>query len=107
MREEKPYEWFFETLANPLRMRIVRRLMEKDRTVQELVALTGAEQSKVSHALAVLKDCRVVRSRTEGRFRRYEANREMLVPLFALVDSAICARCQGCLRAEAKSKARG
>ena len=42
-------------LSNPVRHEIVHRLSEADRTVGELVRLTGASKSNVSQHLALLR----------------------------------------------------
>lgn len=58
---------FFRVLGDPTRLRIVEALLERERTVAELVALTGAPQSRVSNHLACLKWCRVARAERRGR----------------------------------------
>ncbi|HXF71427.1 MAG TPA: metalloregulator ArsR/SmtB family transcription factor [Actinomycetota bacterium] len=58
---------YFRVLGDPTRLRIVEALLERERTVSELVALVGAPQSRVSNHLACLKWCRVVRAERRGR----------------------------------------
>jgi DNA-binding transcriptional ArsR family regulator len=58
---------YFRVLGDPTRVRIVDSLLAGDRTVSELVALTGAPQSRVSNHLACLKWCRVAESERRGR----------------------------------------
>ena len=58
---------YFRVLGDPTRLRIVDALLERERTVSELVALVGAPQSRVSNHLACLKWCRVVRAERRGR----------------------------------------
>lgn len=58
---------YFRVLGDPTRLRIVEALLERERTVSELVALVGAPQSRVSNHLACLKWCRVVGAERRGR----------------------------------------
>lgn len=58
---------YFRVLGDPTRLRIVEALLTKERTVTELVALTGAPQSRVSNHLACLKWCRVADAERRGR----------------------------------------
>ncbi|HYV02236.1 MAG TPA: metalloregulator ArsR/SmtB family transcription factor [Actinomycetota bacterium] len=58
---------YFRVLGDPTRLRIVEALLARERTVSELVALTGAPQSRVSNHLACLKWCRVAEAERRGR----------------------------------------
>src|SRR5437867_10124525 len=58
---------YFRVFGDPTRVRIVEALLEGERTVSELVQLTGAPQSRVSNHLACLKWCRVAESDRRGR----------------------------------------
>lgn len=58
---------YFRVLGDPTRLRIVEALLDRERTVSELVALTGAPQSRVSNHLACLKWCRVAEAERRGR----------------------------------------
>ena len=58
---------FFSGLADPTRLRIVECLLERPRTVGEIVAQLGLRQARVSNALACLKWCGYVEARREGR----------------------------------------
>lgn len=58
---------YFRVLGDPTRLSIVEALLERDRTVSELVALVGAPQSRVSNHLACLRWCRFVEGERRGR----------------------------------------
>jgi DNA-binding transcriptional ArsR family regulator len=58
---------YFRVLGDPTRLRIVEALLAGERTVSELVSITGAPQSRVSNHLACLKWCRVAESERRGR----------------------------------------
>ena len=87
------YAWFFETLANPLRMSILLYLLDKPRPGNALVARTGEEQSNVSHALSILRLCNLVRLKVDGRRHLYQTNEALFRPLIKLVDEQVCANC--------------
>jgi len=61
----------FRALGEPLRIRLVERLMEGEATVQELVAASGGGQQNVSKHLGVLLNAGVVGRRKEGTFVYY------------------------------------
>lgn len=71
MKSEPPFHLCFETLSNDLRLRIIRELSEGPRTVSQLSAGLGVEQSRLSHSLAMLKTCRFVESTQRGKNRLY------------------------------------
>ena len=58
-------------LGDPIRIRILTRLLHGPATVVDLVAHAGSSQSNVSNHLAVLKDQRLVRGERTGRQVRY------------------------------------
>ena len=68
----------FLALSNPTRRRVLERLAAGPATVSELAApFTMKLPSFVQH-LAVLEQCRLVRSRKRGRVRTYEIAPERL-----------------------------
>jgi DNA-binding transcriptional ArsR family regulator len=72
-------------LDDPLRYALVSRLFTGPATVSELVATTGAAQSKVSNHLAILREADVVRAERSGRAIVYElAGPEIAAVLEAL-----------------------
>lgn len=58
---------YFRVLGDPTRVQIVEALLERERTVTELVELVGAPQSRVSNHLACLKWCRFAGAERRGR----------------------------------------
>jgi DNA-binding transcriptional ArsR family regulator len=61
-----------QALADPIRLTMLRRLMDGPSTVSELVLLTGEAQSNVSNHLAVLRGRGLVKATRVGRQRVYE-----------------------------------
>jgi len=62
---------FFRVLGDPTRLGVLRLLLERPRTVSELVEATGSSQSKVSNHLACLRWCRLVDAERQGRHVTY------------------------------------
>lgn len=58
---------YFRVLGDPTRLRILEALLERQRTVSQLVELLDASQSRVSNHLACLRWCRLVESERRGR----------------------------------------
>ncbi|MBR9701334.1 winged helix-turn-helix transcriptional regulator [Candidatus Pacearchaeota archaeon] len=96
------YHIFFTNLSNPLRIKIVTSLRQKDKNVTELSKELKVEQSKVSHALASLKCCNIVDVKQKGKQRIYSLNKKTVVPMLKLIDKhakTFCAGdCKGCGR---------
>lgn len=57
----------FHALAEPTRLALLAHLVTGEHRVRDLVDHMGLAQSTVSKHLACLRDCGLVRSRTEGR----------------------------------------
>ena len=57
---------FFKTLGHPARLAILDHLREGERSVNELQALLGADQSTVSQQLAKLRNAHIVEPRKKG-----------------------------------------
>lgn len=87
---------FFTTLANKTRINILYALREGEKSVNELVAMTGFEQSLISHNLKLLKECRFVDVEVRGKQRIYTLNKTTIIPLFDLVDEHIKGFCSKC-----------
>lgn len=58
---------FFRGLDDPTRVIILQLLLDGEKTVSELVALTGSPQGRVSTHLGCLRHCGYVKPRREGR----------------------------------------
>ena len=62
---------FFRVLGDPTRLRLLTLLLERDRTVSELVEALSAPQGRVSTHLGCLRWCGFVTARREGRQMLY------------------------------------
>ncbi len=93
--QNEPCYGFFRTMANPLRLRIVSLLREGPRNVTEIYKAIGEEQSKVSHNLKLLRDCRIIEAGRNGKSVVYSLNKETVLPLFSLIDLHWRKYCKG------------
>lgn len=95
------YHIFFRNLANPLKIKIILELKDKNMNVSDLTHELGVEQSKVSHALILLRRCNIVKASKKGKERVYSLNKKTVVPLLKLIDEhsnsfCRCKECRGC-----------
>jgi ArsR family transcriptional regulator, arsenate/arsenite/antimonite-responsive transcriptional repressor len=75
-----------KALAHPVRIRIVRLLLEKPACIgYDIVSEVGLAQSTVSEHLRVLKAAGVIRGETEHPRVCYSLNPEGMMPLAALL----------------------
>jgi DNA-binding transcriptional ArsR family regulator len=74
-------------LGDPTRLKIVEALLERERTVSELVELLGAPQSRVSNHLACTRWCRFVESERHGRTVVYQIADERVIDLLEHASS--------------------
>ena len=56
----------FKLLSEPMRLRILRVLCEREHTVQEIVDKVGASQANISKHLALMHENGIVSRRKEG-----------------------------------------
>src|SRR5690348_4569590 len=76
---------FFKALAHPLRIAILDSLRPGERSVNQLCATLGVEQSTLSQQLAVLRSRDIVSGRKEGLNVFYSVND---ATVFKLLDVA-------------------
>lgn len=83
--EKYSYCTFFTNLANPLKMEIILSLKKEAKNVSELTKELKVEQSKLSHALASLKKCKIVNSKQVGKKRIYSLSKTV-IPMLEMTD---------------------
>jgi len=88
------YHGFFQSLATPLKSKIIAALRKKPMSVSELSQETGIEQSKLSHALSSLRFCSLVNVKETGRKRIYSLNKETLLPILKTIEKHKCKYCK-------------
>ncbi len=90
------YHVFFNTLANPLRMNIILSLKKKEKSVNGISKELKVEQSKISHALALLRCCNIVKVKQIGKKRIYFLNKDTIIPIFKLIEKHATTHCEKC-----------
>lgn len=95
MNNQNTYHVFFSNLANPLRIKIITALREKDKSVTEISQEIKVEQSKLSHALINLRGCNVVSVKQKGKERIYSLNKKTILPILKLIDKHSRKHCKG------------
>jgi ArsR family transcriptional regulator len=76
---------FFKTLGHPIRLAILDRLRDGEKSVNELQTLLGVDQSTVSQQLAKLRGANIVDPRKEGTTVHYSVRDPAI---FRLLDVA-------------------
>jgi DNA-binding transcriptional ArsR family regulator len=71
----------FSVLAEPARRQLLDLLRERERTVNELVELTGMSQPSVSKHLRVLRDAGLVEVRQDAQRRWYRLRAQPLAEI--------------------------
>ena len=82
----------FRSLADATRLALLQALFAKERSVQELCAITGASQANASKHLALLLEQGLVARRREGLFTRYRIADPTLERLCRLVCGSLAER---------------
>ncbi len=76
----------FQTLADPMRLRIVETLRHGEHAVNDLVEKVEIQQSGVSRHLRILQEAGFVRVRPEGQKRLYSLRPEPFRELDAWIS---------------------
>ncbi len=88
---------FFKALADRTRVRILRLLSERERTVSELVEVVGSSQGRISSHLMCLRWCGFVETRREGKYVHYRLADGAVRELLRLTDGMIARSAQNIL----------
>jgi DNA-binding transcriptional ArsR family regulator len=75
---------YFRAFADPTRLRILMLVAEQERSVSELVSLTGESQPKVSNHLGCLRWCGFVAVRREHRHVYYSLSDPRVIEVVEL-----------------------
>ena len=93
------YYIFFKKLSNKLKIEIISVLKKKEMPVNELCKKLNSEQSKISHALASLRRCKIVSCKIKGKKRIYSLNKKTILPILKILDEHEENFCKGvCLK---------
>jgi DNA-binding transcriptional ArsR family regulator len=91
---------YFRVLGDPTRLHTLEALLQGERTIAELVSITGAPRSRISNHLACLKWCRFVTSRRQERHVVYSVADPRVADLLALSKGLSVERCNHLARCE-------
>lgn len=80
---------FFKTLGHPARIRVLELLVERDRTVGELLPEVGLEPSNLSQQLGVLRRAGVVVARKDGNTVVYSLASPVIAELLAVARGVL------------------
>lgn len=89
------YHVFFTKLSNQLKMGIILALRNNGKNVSDISEELGVEQSKVSHALASLRNCNILNCANKGKERIYSLNKDTILPILELVEEHSEKYCKG------------
>ena len=76
-------------IGEPTRLRILKLLVNGDRSVGDIVAAANREQSLISHHLRALRDCNIVVSRKESQKIYYRLADPRLAELILNSESIV------------------
>ncbi len=79
-----------KALAHPVRIRLFEALSDGEKTVGDLVQLTGEKDANTSRHLAVLRAAGLVTTRKDGLNVYYSNKMPCLLPMLACVNQAVC-----------------
>ena len=82
----------FRALADPTRLGLLQAMFERERTVQDLCAVTGTLQANASKHLGLLLEQGLVARRRDGLFTRYRIADPTLERLCRLVCGSLAER---------------
>jgi DNA-binding transcriptional ArsR family regulator len=80
---------FFKTLSNPVRIRVLELLSEREHSVGELLQEIEVEPSNLSQQLAVLRRAGLVTTRKEGSTVHYSLISSQIADLMAVARSIL------------------
>ena len=83
---------FLKNMAEPTRLKILRSLHDREKTVTEIIAETLASQSNVSKHLSLLAAARIVTPRKEGTSTYYKVADPNITAICDTVCRSIAAR---------------
>jgi DNA-binding transcriptional ArsR family regulator len=84
-------------LANPLKMKIILLLRNKEMNVSKIVKELKTDQSKVSHALKSLRECKILLTKKSGKEKIYYLNKKTIIPILKIIEKHVLCYCsQGC-----------
>lgn len=85
---------FFKGLGDKSRLAILETLSEDEKTVADIVKLTGLSQPNVSAHLACLLECGLVKRERDGQWVLYSITSEKVTEIIALMRAIVASHSQ-------------
>ena len=93
MDDANKLQHLFQTLGDANRLKIIKFIEDKERSVSEIVEDLGLSQPLVSHHLRVLREREILQTKRNGPFIYYKLNnRKLLDALGLFLDIASSAK---------------
>ena len=83
---------YFAVLSGPARLRILHAVCDRERTVSDIIAITGLSQTNASQHLALMYRAGVLSRRKSGAQVRYAIADSKVVELCRFVCSMVASR---------------
>ena len=80
---------FLRCLGDKTRLRIIKALMEREKTVTQLVQELQGSQANISGHLKTLKNTGILKSRQQGKYVYYSLNDEDIQELLIYLERRI------------------
>lgn len=85
---------FFKGLGDKSRLAILETLLEEEKTVADIVKLTGLSQPNVSGHLACLLECGLVQRQRDGQWVVYSVTSDQVPEIISLMRTIVAAHSQ-------------
>lgn len=85
---------FFKGLGDKSRLAILETVLDKEKTVAEIVKLTGLSQPNVSSHLACLLECGLVKRERDGQWVLYGVTSEKVSEIINLMRAIVASHSQ-------------
>lgn len=83
---------YFQALAEPMRLKIVNGLRDGEKSVTELIKISGGTQANVSKHLALLRDAKLIKRDSRGTKAYYSIADQRIYELCNLVCGQIASQ---------------
>lgn len=85
---------FFKGLGDKSRLAILETVLEEEKTVADIVKLTGLSQPNVSAHLACLLECGLVKRERDGQWVLYSVTSEQVPEIISLMRTIVASHSQ-------------
>ena len=85
----------FQGFADQSRLTILESLVDQERTVGDVVRVTGLTQSNISNHLSCLRECGLVTRRRQGRHMYYRLSDPRVAMLLVQADELLAEVAKG------------